>query len=433
MFILKSLVAALALGLVQDTIAAAAAPGCCTDKCGKPVQLAKNGKKDCSAFLIKTVIPTKTTTVFKTKTLSRTTTVSKKTTVTRGATVTKKVTDTTDITVTNIASETDYSTSTSLATLEETETVTNTLTTVESILETTTVPYPTSTATITAEKRDVKPVKPTYASACDNAAYTRACSCLGIKPKTTTKAAVVRTVYKTRTAYKSFTVYKTSTIYKTNTAILTSKAPTETKTSVVSLTTYTTIVSGTAITATETLTLTESATLTETTVIVATQTADPVPPVCVGKGFEVRLKDSGVTAEGWGLGMINSIGQGIYVRLFSGGASPMVITDDGLQSWYASDYEYIIQTGSTFPSKVWIKSVKSNVISYPWATTTVTFGLGDGPDYSLVCSSGDTTYKITFCRNPTYFEWELVVYTDDSQLAGLTCAAEGSAKATCKL
>ncbi|EGX46467.1 hypothetical protein AOL_s00109g39 [Orbilia oligospora ATCC 24927] len=426
MFILKSLVAVLALGLVQDTIAAAAAPACCTNKCGKSVQLAKNGKKDCSALLIKTVTPTRTTTHFRTTTITRKTTLSRTITLTGGSTVTKAVTDTTDITVTTIASETDYSTSTSLATVEETETVTDISTAVETNTETTTVPYVSNSFI----KRNAKPTKPAYASACDNSAYTRACSCIGIKPKTTTRAAVVKTVYKTRTAYKTNTAYTTFTVYKTNTETRTSTAPAETRTEIVSLTTYTTIISGTAITATETLTLTESATTTETTVVVTTQTAAPVPPTCVGKGFSFHLTGSVVNANGWGMGMINSIGQGIYVRLFSGGSSAMVIDgDNGLQSWYGSDYQYVILTGS-LPTKVWIKSARSNV-SYTWQQTALTCGIGSGPNYDLTCKSATTTYLVTFCRNPTYFEWELYVYTDVSQLAGMVCSNDGAIKATC--
>ncbi|KAK6343374.1 hypothetical protein TWF730_010964 [Orbilia blumenaviensis] len=436
MFILKSLVAALALGLVQDTIAAAAAPACCTNKCGKSIQLAKNGKKDCSAFLIKTVVPTRTTTKFKTTTLARTITLSRTATLNKALTVVETVTGTTDITVTTIASETDLSTSTSLATVEETETLTETATAVETEYETTTVPYVLSTANvITVIKRSAKPTKPAYASACDNAAYTRACSCIGIKPKTTTKAAVVKTLYKTRTAYKTHTSYKTVTVNKTNVATKTSQAPAVTQTSVLSLTTYTTIISGTAITATETVTLTESATLTETTVVVATHTADPIPPTCIGKGFAFRV--SGTTAagiNGWGMGMINSIGVGIYIRLFSGGASPFVITNNSLQSWYNSDFEYYIKTG-TLPAaaaQVWVKSVRSNV-SYTWAGTRLDFYLGDGPDFELKATSGDTNYMVTFCRDPVYYEWNLLVYTDVSQLAGKTCANDGLVKATCVL
>ncbi|KAF3200055.1 hypothetical protein TWF106_003496 [Orbilia oligospora] len=428
MFILKSLVAVLALGLVQDTIAAAAAPACCTNKCGKSVQLAKNGKKDCSALLIKTVIPTRTTTHFRTTTVTRKTTLSRTITLTRGSTVTKAVTDTTDITVTTIASETDYSTSTSLATVEETETLTDISTAVETNTETTTVPYP--VPTVSFIKRNAKPTKPAYASACDNSAYTRACSCIGVKPRTTTRSAVVRTVYKTRTAYKTNTAYKTFTAYKTNIETRTSTAPAETRTEIVSLTTYTTIISGTAITATETLTLTESATVTETTVVVATETAAPAPPTCVGRGFSFRLTGSAVSANGWGMGMINSIGQGIYVRLFSGGSSAMVIDGDrGLQSWYGSDYQYVILTGN-LPTKVWIKSARSSV-SYTWQQTAITCGIGSGPNYELTCKSATTTYFVTFCQNPTYYEWELFVYTDVSQLAGKICSNDGAMKATC--
>ncbi|KAK6507519.1 hypothetical protein TWF481_005950 [Arthrobotrys musiformis] len=430
MFILKSLVAALALGLVQETIAAAAAPACCTNKCGKPVQLAKNGKKDCSAFLIKTVIPTRTTTLFKTTTLARTTTVSKTTTLAKSSTAIKKVTDTTDITVTTVISETDYSTSTSLATTEETATVTDTTTTVETLYETTTVPYPVETVSITLKKRSAKPTKPSYASACDNGAYTRACSCLGIKPKTTTRSAVVKTVYKTRTAYKTVTAYKTFTAYKTNTVTHTSKANTETRTHSVSLSTYTTIISGTAITATETVTLTEPATLTETTVSVATQTADPVPPTCAGKGFALYIRDS-TNANGWGAGTINSIGEGIYVRLWSNGAAPMAIDDNGnLQSWYGSTFQYKIKAADILPAKVWIQYIPAGV-SYTWASVDLTCGIGGAPDYELTCKSATETYLTTFCRENG--EYRLTVYTDVSQLNGWVCTNDGKSKATCIL
>ncbi|KAK6512841.1 hypothetical protein TWF506_009007 [Arthrobotrys conoides] len=435
MFILKSLVAALALGLVQDTIAAAAAPACCTNKCGKSVQLAKNGKKDCSAFLIKTVTPTRTTTLFRTKTIARTTTLSKTTTLTKGSTVITTVTDTTDITITTIASETDYSTSTSLATVEETATVTDISTAVETNTETTTVPYPVTSVTFIKRNYNAKPSKPAYASACDNVAYTRACSCVGVKPKTTTRPAVVETVYKTRTAYKTHTFYKTFTAYKTKTDTRTSTAPAVTRTEIISLTTYTTIISGTAITATETLTLTESATVTETTVVVATETAAPVPPTCSGKGFSFHLSGSSAASNGWGVGLINSIGVGIYIRMFSGGSSPMVVDGNGqLQSWYGSDYDYYINPTvvPAFPAKVWVKSGRANV-SYAWLAQGIALkcGTGNGPNYEFTCKSTDTNYFVTFCQNPTYYEWELVAYTNVSQLNGKTCTNDGVVKASC--
>ncbi|KAK6525704.1 hypothetical protein TWF281_010755 [Arthrobotrys megalospora] len=485
MFILKSLVAALALGLVQDTVAAAAAPACCTNKCGKSVQLAKNGKKDCSAFLIKTVTPTRTTTLSKTTTLARTTTISKKITLTKTttlpifyntitlsttttlfgtttvsslSTVIEEVTGTTDITVTDVASETDYSASTSLATVEETEVVTDTATATETQVETTTVTY--APPAITLKKRYAQPTKPAYASVCDNRAYTSACSCIGIKPKTTTKPAVVKTVYKTKTAYKTvtksttLTAYKTSTAYKTftthktltvyqtftvrdiDTTTQTVQAPPQTQTSVVSLTTYTTIISGTAITATETVTRTESVTVTESTVVLATYTAPAAPPVCVGKGFKLRVAGSTSSVNGWWVGYTGSLSTA-YPRLFSGGSGALTIDSNGnLQafSYGGSDFQYGIQNKvNPYPGLVMLKSTKQG-INFPWPAITFQCGLGPAPNYQFQCK--DTNGVVVpgaWCWDTTVYDWALTLYTSIDQLAGKNCATDGFTAPTCEL
>ncbi|EPS45310.1 hypothetical protein H072_692 [Dactylellina haptotyla CBS 200.50] len=450
MFFLKSLVAALALGLVQESIAAAAS-SCCTDKCGKPVRLAKNGRRDCSAILVKTITPTKYTTNYKTATHTVYRTVVKKVTgttdiiVTRVATKTdtKLATETdTDIvteTETDIASETEYSVSTSLSTAEETQFVTEVATATETSFSTLTVSF-----VPTLKKRAYTPAKPTYASACDNGAYTRACSCLGIKPITITRPAYKRTVSKTRTVYKTLT--RTSTSYaavNTHTVVVShtqtnieSLTQTDvlslTATDVVSLTTRTTIISGTEIIATETITLTVSTDTTVTNTVVATQTADPAPPVCNGNGFGMYVQNPASSQNGYGLGNINSIGVGIYLRTFSGGAAPWKVDSSGnIISWYTtSDLQMLVKTGSP-PYKIWYRSSLSNV-NYNVPTEDVSCQVGTGPDYKVSCiGPGGAPFKLAMCQDPIYYEWVGTLYSDAAQLSGMNCVLD-SIVARCK-
>ncbi|KAF3904947.1 hypothetical protein ABW20_dc0110024 [Dactylellina cionopaga] len=474
MFFLKSLVTGLALGLVQDALATAS---CCTNQCGKSVKLAKYGKKDCSAVLIKTVCPTRTTTLYRTTTRtiqSISTKVVANSVVVTVTSIVSKISHTdstslvtsivpeTDYSVstllaTSTLSETDYSVSTSLATVDETQYSTDISTVTETAFSTVTIPYVIPTTSATVVKRDSKPSpKPGYASACDSGAYTRACSCLGIKPTTITQAAVKKTVWKTRTATKTVKTTKTSLApAKTSTKVVSLttvttivsgttivEAQTSTVTTIVSGTeivdiqtaTVTTVVSGTEIVETQTVTLTVSATTTATDIAVVTQTADPAPPTCTGTGFILALNAPDTTVNGQFLGFIDSIGVGIYLRAFSGGGSPMSLDANGnIQNWYpGSDLNMVVKSGAA-PYKVWFQSSAENV-NYSYPTESVSCQLGDGPDYKISCKGpGGGAYTPTICQDPVYYEWVLWIYNDPSQLVGLNCAAGGSViKAICK-
>ncbi|KAK6346816.1 hypothetical protein TWF696_006924 [Orbilia brochopaga] len=408
----KNLVAGLAVALsllVQDAVAAT--PSCCTNQCGKAVGLNKNGKKDCSAVLIKTVIlPTATTTRYATVT---------HTLIRHGL---KVITPSTALIATATLIETDTSISTSISTDIETAYSTDITTVIETEFSTTTVPFPvpTSTNTVTViKKRTLCATKPAYARTCDNGAYTRACSCVGVKPYTVTKPAPRKTITKTRTAY--------ATVRTTATSI----APAITATTIVTVTSFTTVISGTEIVETSTVTLGTEIATTVTTVSVATHTADPVLPGCVGLGFTIRISTpDGSVPNNWGLGWITSLGltTTTYIRGYSGGASQMTVDETGsIRNWWPNDMKMVVRTDGA-PYQVLFSSDASNIhYSYP----TQPARCGVNTDGTLACKVGEVDYQATMCRDPQYYDWILWLYNDEAQLAGRTCV--NSLKAACKL
>ncbi|KAF3903175.1 hypothetical protein ABW21_db0209582 [Orbilia brochopaga] len=374
----------LALGLFQDAVTAST-PSCCTNQCGKAVGLNKNGKKDCSAVLIKTVmLPTVTTTrhVTVTHTLVR-----------HGL---KIITPSTLLVATATLSETDVSISTSLSTDIETAFSTDISTVFETEFSTTTIPFPVPTITTTqvvVGKRTVCSTKPAYARTCDSNAYTRACSCMGVKPYTVTKPAPRKTVYRTLTAY--------TTIHTTATSI----APAITNTNIVTVTSFTTIISGTEIVETSTVTVATEIATTVTDVVVATETADPVPPTCTGMGFVIKANSPGQSPpNGYGIGWITRV------------------DDSGnIVNWYPSDFTMVVATDAA-PYKVMFESNLGNV-HYAFPTQPASCGISS-TDFQLACKVGTADYKAAFCRDPVYYDWYVWLYNDASQLAGMQCVTD---------
>ncbi|KAK6537562.1 hypothetical protein TWF694_011744 [Orbilia ellipsospora] len=408
MFILKGLVAGLGLGL--GLAQTAFAESCCTDKCGKPVGLAKYGRLDCSSILIKYTTPTKTTTIYRT------------TTHTVGSTVVKKVTDTKDVTITTTLSVTELSVSTALSTIFETDVETSITTDIETAYSTTTIPFVVTVTAPPAKRNNVyTPPRPAYANYCNSDQYTRACSCLGVKPRTITKPAVVKTVYQTRTAFK--TTVKT----------VTSHAATKTLTDTVSQTVYTTVVSGTTVVTTDIVTVTTSIEVTATTVIVATQTAGPEPPYCTGTGFYIATSSSSPNQSGANgfLGFINSIGQGIYLRVFSGGGSPLTIDGNGnIVSYYSpTDIKMVVFTSDGPAYKLWFSSDAANV-HYNVPNTPASCQLGAAPDFTITCKgpNASASYGLAICQDPVYYEWDAWIYPLDNlaSLTGQNCVTDAS-------
>ncbi|KAJ6256991.1 hypothetical protein Dda_7874 [Drechslerella dactyloides] len=393
----KNLAAGLAVAiglLVHEAVAVVKAPSCCTNQCGKAVGLNKNGKKDCSAVLVKTVVlPTVTTTRHYTVT---------HTVVRHGLSL---ITQSTDITATATETETDVSISTSITTDVETAFSTDVSTVIETDFSTVTIPYPVTTATV-LKKRTICSTKPAYARTCDSGAYTRACSCLGVKPYTVTKPAARKTVRVTRTAY---TTVRT---------VATSLADPVTNTDTVTVTSFTTIVSGVEVVETSTITLATEVATTVTTVVFATATAAPAPPTCTGTGFKLRINAPGSTPDGQPLGFINSIGQGIYMRAFQAGGSPLTVDSSGnIVSWYSpTDIRMVVLTNAPPPYKAWFESDAANVHYPSKSPQPASCQLGSGPDYKIACKSGGADYQAAICQDPTYFEWELWIYNDPSQL-----------------
>ncbi|KAF3937326.1 hypothetical protein ABW19_dt0203052 [Dactylella cylindrospora] len=264
--------------------------------------------------------------------------------------------------------------------------------------------------------------KPTYASECvDDTAYTAACSCYGVEPTTITKPVVTSTIWSTVTAYQ------------TTEDVSTSIAGTETSTGVETLTTFTTITENAEVTETKTISTVESTLTTTTEVVTATATADPVPPTCKGKGFAYYVNLPDTPINGWGLGWINIIGSastsGIFFRLFSGGASSMTVDADGnLANWWGGDLKMVVKTGAA-PYKIQFTSVQSNV-AYSYATTSASCSLGAGPDYSMECKIGTTSYNIAICRDPVYYDYYFWLYTDESELSSLGATCYTSATST---
>ncbi|EPS39068.1 hypothetical protein H072_7162 [Dactylellina haptotyla CBS 200.50] len=409
MFLLKALAA---LGLAQ----AAFAESCCNDKCGKPVGLARYGRRDCSSILVTYITPTRTTTVYR------------DTTKTVASTVVRKVTDTKDITVTTIFSLTKQSVSTDLATVTETDVETNISIDTETAFSTVTVPYSVSVVAPPKKRSNYynTPPRPAYANACNSYQYTRACSCLGVKPRTITLPAVVKTVTKTRSATK------------TNVVTVTSHAATKTLTDTLSQTVYTTVVSGTTVTATEVVTVTTELEATVTTVVVATQTAGPQPPLCTGTGFYLQTSSQTYPGANGFLGFINSIGQGIYLRVFSGGGSPLTVDGNGnIVSYYSpTDIKMLVLDSGPPPYQLWFSSDQANV-HYNVKNDPVSCQLGSAPDFPISCKGPDgSAYSFALCLDPVYFEWDAWIYQqgNEASLAGKTCVLSnaGGINAVCR-
>ncbi|KAF3918574.1 hypothetical protein AA313_de0200711 [Arthrobotrys entomopaga] len=409
MFVLKGLVAGLVLGLAQTTLAL---QGCCNDKCGKPVGLAKYGRHDCSSRLIKYTTPTKTRTVYRTSTH------------TVASTVVKKVTGTKDVTVTTVLSVTDHSVTTDLSTVTDTDVQTAVSTDFDTVLSTITVPFVVSTAAV--PKRDHIDARelprPAYAHACNSDQYTRACSCLGVKPRTITRPAVYKTIYKTRTTVR--TVLKT----------VTSHAATKTITHILSRTVHTTIVAGTTIVETDLATITTTIETAITTVSIATVTADPAPPTCTGTGFYLQIVNTS-KVSGY-LGFINSIGQGIYLRVFTGGGSPLEVDGSGnIVSYYSpEDIKMLVLDSGPPPYQLWFSSDAANV-HYTVKNDPVSCQLGGAPDYAVSCKGPDgSPYSFAVCLDPVYFEWNAWIYVQgqESSLDGRNCITGNTIMGVCR-
>ncbi len=310
--------------------------------------------------------------------------------------------------------ETDFTTLTALTTVYQTETITAIPTIVESVTFGTTVTVSYSYVTPTALKREAL-AEPPYASACDDNEYTRACACLGVWPSTVTEPASTETIWISYTAIQTLE------------STITSIAATKTDTDVVTETSITTVFETNVATQITTLsaTLTLPTTVTITEVSTAFATLPPTPPTCTGTGFILSPQNPGTSIAGWKVGLIDSIGVGIYARLFSGGGTPFSVDTNGdVQQFYpGSDLMMVVPTGSG-PFKLWFSSAAENV-HYNYPTTPVTCTIGDAPGYVFTCTlAGSTTvYKTAVCQDPTYYEWDVWLYTDSAQLAlnGQTC------------
>lgn len=317
----------------------------------------------------------------------------------------------TTIVVTTTDFETDVIISTATTSVDETETVTTIPTVIESITVTTTIGLP-YTVALPAKREAL--TRPPYASVCNANEYTSACACLGVRPSTVTEPAYTKTIRVDHTTIQ--------TIESTITSI----GATQTNTNVVTQTVITTVIENTVVTQIETLqeTLTIPTTVIITEVATATSTLAPTPPTCTGTGFYfVPSAPPDQTAQGF-LGFINSIGQGIYMRIFSGGGSPLTVNANGdIVSYYSPDdiKRVVLNYNGAAAYQLWFSSDAANV--HYTNPTPVTCSLGGAPGFTPTCTVAGSTdvYQMTICLDPVYFEWDAWIYSDASQLAGKNC------------
>ncbi|KAL2203573.1 hypothetical protein CC79DRAFT_1336273 [Sarocladium strictum] len=404
MLLLKSIVATAALGFLAIPVAA-------TTACEKAVRAMYGAKDVCKSQLVQTVTVTPTSTV----TVSRTV-------------IPGKVTS--DVTHTNTKLSTSRKTSTSLVT----SILTNTVTAVQTITLTATVSS-TVTATADAVTITVLPrklagpprikVPPSVAGVCDLNSYIKACDCLGIKPTTTTRTARAVTATSTKTVHKAPSV-QTNTRFVTRTSVTT---------------VYTTVTSTNIRTESATITNTISTignTLTslQTVTVIPTATATAiVPPKCTGAGFHLSFTPA-VSGGRTGVGFINSVGQGIFLQVFSSGSQFALDPNGDLTSFYTNDLK---PTALVWPSDSnylqLAYSSQDSRVSYTGQTTmTVHCGLGAGPEYEFQCVvpglNQDQPLTVAVCMDRTFSPYLYVHVPGAAPPADLTCT-DIAAKAVC--
>ncbi|KAH7031444.1 uncharacterized protein B0I36DRAFT_431550 [Microdochium trichocladiopsis] len=377
----QGLVAIVAIGLLGDVLAAA----CCgRDACGRAVLAARGAKDSCSSRLVETVTVTPTATV--------------------ALTSTARSTITSDITLTQVQSDTDLETLTSLATSDFVSTVTDiqTVALTSTVVATVTATAD-STVTITvtpgAPNSSQPPVKRGGSAygVCDDTAYVSACSCIGVRPTTVTQTASAVTVTSLQTITQS-------PDFQTNTQVLTQTS---------SVTFFTTITVTTSITQLATVTNTFStvantATSLQTIVVTPTATVTAIaPPQCTGGGFNLLFTPS--VGGRYGLGYVNSIGEGLFLMAFQGSSRFTVDASGQITNFYANDFQPVVIYSSAHPAyfEPAFKSVQQGYSYAGQQISPVNCALGPAPAYNLQCTvegvNGGQPLVAAICRNGRFY------------------------------
>ncbi|KXJ90374.1 hypothetical protein Micbo1qcDRAFT_163981 [Microdochium bolleyi] len=173
-------------------------------------------------------------------------------------------------------------------------------------------------------------------------------------------------------------------------------------------------------------TVASTATSLQTVVVTPTATVTAItPPQCTGTGFELRFTPT--VGGRYGLGFINSIGQGIYLMSFQGSSRFSVDANGQITNFYPNDLQPLVIYSSAYPGylQTAFKSVQLGVSYAGKQTAPVSCVLGPAPTYSLLCTvageNGGQPLVAALCNSNSFFNYMFLHLPGATTPTGLTC------------